>query len=189
MINIAKLSNTNKTVLNAIVNVLSVLGCALLLPTRWPGMELLQIGPSWLMMWVIAWSVKRSIWQGAVAGLSLGLIQDGMSGRVLPSHTVSLIAVGVMTALLRKQRYIQEELASIAIITFFMSIASETVTAVQYVAQTSNFSWFESLTSPIWVRYQRVAIASAILSSLWMPVIYYPLNWWWEKIGTWEKSV
>jgi rod shape-determining protein MreD len=187
MIDIAKLSTSKKTSLSALVNVLTVLGCALLLPTRWPGMELLHIGPNWLMMWVVAWSVKRSMWQGALAGLSLGLIQDGMSAGMSPSHTVSLVAVGVMTALLRKQRYIQEELASIAIITFFMSIASETVTAIQYAVQTSDLALFASNNYPIWLRYQQVAIASAILSSLWMPIVYYPLNWWWEKTGAWEK--
>jgi cell shape-determining protein MreD len=32
------------------------------------------------------------------------------------------------------------------------------------------------------LRYQQVALASAILSSLWMPVLYYPLNCWWEKV-------
>jgi rod shape-determining protein MreD len=184
MIDIARLSPPRKAGLNALVILGSVLLCTLLMPTRWPGMELLMIGPNWLMMWLVAWSVKRSIWQGALAGIILGLIQDGLSGSHQPSHMVSLVAVGVATALLQKQRYIQEELVSIALIAFVMSILQETITAGQYLFHNGNFAALTSANSPIWLRYQQVAIASAILSSLWMPVLYCPLNWWWQQINS-----
>jgi rod shape-determining protein MreD len=187
MIDIAQLSPPQKTGLNTGVVILSVWGCALLLPTRWPGMELLAISPNWLMMWLVAWSVKRSVWQGAIAGLVLGLIQDGLSGSNNPSHVVSLVTVGVATALLHKQRYIQEEIVSIALIAFFMSILNETITAGQYLLQNSSWATVESGSNLIWLRYQQVAITAAILSSLWMPVLYYPLNWWWQKIGAGDK--
>jgi rod shape-determining protein MreD len=181
MINIDKLSQKNLAVLNALVIGFSVLVCALLMPTRWPGMELINIAPNWLMMWVVAWSVKRSVWQGAVAGIVLGAIQDGLSGGHWPSHMVSLVVVGVLTSLLDKQRYIQEEFVSVAMITFAMSGIAEAVTAIQYIFQLkTNIANIAS--SPIWFRYQQVALASAILSSLWMPVLYYPLNCWWEKV-------
>jgi rod shape-determining protein MreD len=185
MIKIDKLSKTNLTLINALVIGLSVLICALLVPTRWPGMELINIAPNWLMMWVVAWSVKRSVWAGMVAGIVLGAIQDGLSGSHMPSHIFSLVAVGVLTALLQKQRYIQEEVVSIAIITFFMTGVAEAVTAIQYILQTRT-SFADIASSPIWLRYQQVALASAILSSLWMPVLYYPLNCWWEKVESVE---
>jgi rod shape-determining protein MreD len=184
MIDIAGLSLQRKAGLNAGVILLSVMGCALLMLTRWPGMELLAIGPNWLMMWLVAWSVKRSIWQGAFAGLILGLIQDSLSGSSNPSHVVSLVVVGVATALLQKQRYIQEELVSIALMAFGMSMLNETITAGQYLIEHHNSAISASGNSPIWLRYQQVALASAILSSLWMPVLYYPLNWWWQKINS-----
>jgi rod shape-determining protein MreD len=185
MIKIDKLSKINLTLLNGLVIGFSVLICALLVPTRWPGMELISIAPNWLMMWVVAWSVKRSVWDGLVAGIALGAIQDGLSGSHLPSHVFSLVAVGVLTALLQKQRYIQEEVVSIAIITFFMTGIAEAVTAIQYILQTRT-SFADIASSPIWLRYQQVALASAILSSLWMPVLYYPLNSWWEKVESVE---
>jgi rod shape-determining protein MreD len=185
MIKIDKLSKINLTLLNGLVIGFSVLICALLVPTRWPGMELISIAPNWLMMWVVAWSVKRSVWDGLVAGIALGAIQDGLSGSHLPSHVFSLVAVGVLTALLQKQRYIQEEVVSIAIITFFMTGIAEAVTAIQYILQIHT-SFADIATSPIWLRYQQVALASAILSSLWMPVLYYPLNSWWEKVESVE---
>jgi rod shape-determining protein MreD len=185
MIKIEKLSKTNVILLNGLVIGFSVLICALLVPTRWPGMELISIAPNWLMMWVVAWSVKRSVWDGMVAGIALGAIQDGLSGSHMPSHIFSLVAVGVLTALLQKQRYIQEEVVSIAIITFVMTGIAEAVTAIQYILQTRT-SFADIASSPIWLRYQQVALASAILSSLWMPVLYYPLNSWWEKVESVE---
>jgi rod shape-determining protein MreD len=182
IINVSKLSQKNLTLLNGLVISGSVLICALLLPTRWPGMELANISPNWLMMWVVAWSIKRSVWQGMVAGIALGAIQDGLSGSHSPSHVVSLVIVGVLTALLKKQRYIQEELASTAILTFLMSGIAEAITAFQYIAQ-AHTNPADIFRSTIWLRYQQVALASAILSSLWMPVLYYPLNCWWEKVA------
>ena len=67
----------------------SVLLCLLMLPTRFPGMELLGIGPNWVLIWVVSWSVKRSALSGALAGVILGLLQDAMTS-LNPSHAVSL---------------------------------------------------------------------------------------------------
>jgi rod shape-determining protein MreD len=186
MINIKDLSRKQMLWLNGMVNVGSVLLCMLLLPTRWPGMELLGIAPNWLMLWVVAWSVKRSVWEGAVAGVMLGILHDSLSGSrwpdrlLLPSHVLGLVVVGVLTALLQKQRYIQEELASIALITFFMGFVNEGVTAIQYLLQSQQPVM--DFSNPLWQRYQQVAIATAVLGSLWMPVLYLPLNWWWQKV-------
>ena len=80
-------------------------------------MELLGVGPHWLLIWVVAWSVKRTMWQGALAGLVLGLLQDAMTAPH-PTHTLSLIVVGVLTARLQKQRYLQEDIISVALIVF-----------------------------------------------------------------------
>jgi rod shape-determining protein MreD len=164
------------------VTVGSVLFCLFILPTRFPGMELLGIGPSWLLIWVVAWSVKRTVWQGVFAGLALGLIQDGMTAPD-PTHTLNLAIVGFLTARLQKQRYIQEDFISIALIVFGMAVLAETVTAVQY-----SLMWFghspsviHQRLSEIWFYHQRIALGSAILSSLWAPALYYPLNRWWER--------
>jgi len=156
------------------VTVGSVLLCLLLLPTRFPGTELLGIGPNWLLIWVVAWSVKRSVWEGALAGIVLGLLQDAMTSPD-PTHALTLGLVGFLTGLLQKQRFIQEDFISVALIVFIMAILTETIFAGQL-----------SLTGDrkveyIWAYYQRVALASAILSSLWAPVVYYPLNLWWQK--------
>ncbi len=148
-------------------------------------MELLSVGPNWLLIWVVAWSVKRSMFQGALAGLALGLIQDGMTSPQ-PTHALGLIIVGVLTARLQKQRYVTEDFISIALIVFGMAVLAETVTALQ-------FSWsdFSSGDGPkrtlgeIWEYHQRIALSSAILSSLWAPAVYYPLNRWWE----WMQSI
>ncbi len=185
----------------------SVLLCLLILPARLPGAELLGIRPNWLLIWVVVWSVKRTAWQGAIAGLTLGLIQDGLTAlnalvipteaariphEVLaasnelvltyPSHIVSLMVAGILTARIQKQRYIQEDFISIALIVFGMAVVAETITALQYTLQGIRD------VSAVWADHQRIALSSAILSSLWAPVIYYPLNRWWEFLSDLEQA-
>jgi rod shape-determining protein MreD len=160
---------------NRLIIVLSVLLCILLSFTRLPGMELLGINPNWLLIWVVAWSVKRSSFEGAIAGLVLGLIQDGITGAE-PTHVYGLILVGMITAKLQKEKYIKEDFVSISLIVFGMVILTETINAIQYILQ-----GLRSLNN-IWFHYQKVALAGAILSSLWAPVLYYPLNIWWSKL-------
>ncbi len=168
----------------------SVLLCTLVLPTRFPGMELLTVGPNWLLIWVVAWSVNRSVFEGAIAGLVLGLIQDGMTSPE-PTHALSLVIVGALTARLQKQRYIQEDFISIALIVFGMAVLAETITALQFSFQSFGsraISTQRDLGS-IWLYHQRIALASAILSSLWAPAVYYPLNRWWEQIAEIEQPL
>ncbi len=171
-------------VMNSLVTVSSVLLCLMLLPGRIPGLELLGVSPHWLLIWVVAWSVKRTLWEGAIAGLVLGLLQDAMTAPH-PTHTLSLMVVGVLTARLQKQRYLQEDIVSVALIVFAMAVIAETVLALQ-ISLDQIFS-SNSLYPPlakIWLYHQRVALSSAILSSLWAPALYYPLNRWWDRYST-----
>lgn len=166
--------------IDLIVTVVSIIFCTLILLKSLPGMELLGIRPNWLLIWVVAWSIKRTVFQGAVAGLTLGLIQDGMTG-FPPTHVVSLVLVGIITARLQKQKYIQEDFISIALIVFFMAIIAETVMAIQF-----GFVGDRQI-AQIWIHHQRVALSSAILSSLWAPVVYFPLNHFWKLTGSIES--
>ncbi|BDI18301.1 rod shape-determining protein MreD [Nostoc cf. commune SO-36] len=159
----------------------SVLLCLLLLPTRLPGMELLGIGPNWLLIWVVAWSVKRTVFAGALAGIVLGLLQDSMTSPN-PSHAISLGIVGALTSLLQKQRFIEEDFISIAVIVFVLAVLAETIFGLQLTLLGN-----ERKVTDIWTYYQRVALASAILSSLWAPVVYYPLNLWWQRMKLLEQ--
>lgn len=172
-----------RLLVNCAVTVGSLLLCLLILPTRLPGMELAGIGPNWLLIWVVAWSVNRTMFQGALAGLVLGLIQDGMTSLTLShTHVLSLMIVGVLTARLRKGRYIQEDFISVALIAFGTAVIAETVMAIQY-----SFQADRSLVE-IWTYHQLIALSSAILSSLWAPVVYFPLNRWWQWIESLEQS-
>lgn len=171
---------------NLLVTVGSVIVCLMLSLTRLPGMELLGIGPNWLLIWVVAWSVKRTAWQGAIAAIVLGLIQDGLTApnplihngfnSIHPSHSLSLVLVGIFTARLQKQRYVREDFISVALIVFAMALLAETAIALQFL-----FLGDRDL-SAIWTEHQRIALCSAILSSLWAPVVYFPLNNWWQHI-------
>ncbi len=174
--------------LNCAVTAGSVLLCLLVSPMRLPGMELLTVNPNWLLIWVVAWSVKRTVWQGAIAGIALGLIQDGMSYHN-PTHAVSLAIVGILTAKLQKQRYIREDFISISLIVFGMSVLAATITAIQFSLQPQEIAAHlaRGPIGEIWLNHQRISLSSAILSSLWAPVVYYPLNRWWEMIGSIEQ--
>ncbi|GAC1472141.1 MAG: hypothetical protein NVSMB70_16800 [Chamaesiphon sp.] len=143
-------------------------------------MELLGIAPNWLLIWVVAWSIKRTALQGAIAGLVLGLLQDGMTSSD-PTHALSLVIVGILTGGFQKQRYVQEDFISVALIVFGMAVLAETITALQFSLMGLNLA-------EIWMYHQRIALASAILSSLWAPVVYYPLNLWWERTNSLEPT-
>lgn len=174
--------------LNWLVISLSVLLCLLVLPMRLPGMELLGVAPNWMLIWVVVWSVNRTMWEGAIAGLVLGLIQDGMTTPE-PTHALSLAIVGILTARMRKQRYIQEDFISIALIVFGMAVLAETIIALQFSLNSFQraFQNYPNL-GEIWVFHQQIALSSAILSSLWAPVIYYPLKRWWRVLETVEQA-
>lgn len=166
--------------INWSVTILSVIFCVVILPSRLPGMELLGIGPNWPLIWVVVWSIrrKRTLMEAIVGGLALGFLQDSMTA-LGPSHATSLVLVAILTILLQKMRSIPPEVIEkdpipIALIVFGMAIVAETVMALQ-------FSWMgEGALVQIWTDHQRVALCSAILSSLWAPVIYFPLNRLWD---------
>lgn len=157
----------------------SALVCILLLPMRLPGMSLLGVGPSWLLIWIVAWSVQRSALEGAIAGGVLGLVHDGLTG-AFPTHTIGLILVGFLTARIQKQRFLQEDFVSVAIIVFGMTVLAQTMMALQISIHSLLIpeSPYPGLPD-IWLQHQRIALSSAILSSLWATALYYPLSRWW----------
>ena len=89
-----------QTIFQLLIIVTSVLLSPLLLFTRIPGMEILGIGPNWLLIWLVTWSSHSSIIEGLVAGLVLGLIQDAITAPY-PTHIIPLVFVGFVTAFLQ----------------------------------------------------------------------------------------
>lgn len=146
-----------------------------------PGIELLETNPNWLLIWLVAWSIKRTIWQGAIAGLIIGWIYDGIAVNS-PSHVLSFILVGMLTSSLQKQKYIGEDFISVALVVFFMTILAETIFAWQYATE-----YLVSIDEVI-QKYKQIVIISAIITSLWSPAFYYPFNLWNERIRLRQKS-
>lgn len=164
---------------NWAVIVLSVLLCLLILPTRLPGMDILGVGPNWLLIWVVAWSISRTPFEGAIAGFVLGCLQDSLTAP-FPTHALGLAIAGFITARLHQRRFLQEDIISVALVVFGLAIVTETAMAAQLTAR--HFLGEDSLYTnlgAIWQYHQRVSLSSAILSSLWAPVLYYPLKRWW----------
>ncbi|NES70784.1 MAG: rod shape-determining protein MreD [Okeania sp. SIO2D1] len=164
---------SQQTILKSLITIASVLLCALLLFTRIPGMEIFGIGPNWLLIWVVAWSSQSSIIEALVAGLVLGLIQDSITAPY-PTHIIPLVFAGFVTVFLQKQRFIQEDFISIALVTFILAIIAETFIAIQ-LGLIGNQTFGE-----IWVHHKQIALGSAVISSLWAPVIYFPLSQLWK---------
>ncbi len=196
---------------------ISVFICLCLSLARFPGTEIAGVGANWFLIWVVSWSLKRTPWDAAIAGITIGLIMDGLAGDLglFPSHVMACVAAGVLTALLQKERYLQEDFVSAALIVFGMAVIFETIMAIQFSLQTQTDTWLPFFLSPaslpsdptsipvldplvdpetvnqvgftlgeIWVHHQRLALSSAIVSSLWTPIIYYPLSRFWD----WNSS-
>ncbi len=189
--NIDKLSPLTRTGFHLFTVIGSASLCLLLLPTRLPGMEILGVGPSWLVMWTIVWSLRGSLWHATGAGIILGLIQDGMtfppavSIGTMPTHVLSLTTVSVLAFLLHKRRYVNDTIFSVSIATFLLTIVSESITGLQYLVEIfskqSPALDLESF-SYLWHDRSLVIPISALLSGLWMPVLYYPLSLCWQKM-------
>ncbi len=168
----------SKKFLNWAATIGSLLICILSMYTRFPGMALMGIAPNWLLIWLVTWSVNRPVFLSVMVGIALGFIQDSMtfSGMsITPTHALGLAIAGGLTSLLQKQRYMQEDFISIALIVFGMAVIVETMHAVQLTAMGSGMD-------NVWILQQRIALSSAILSSLWSPVIYFPLSRWWRSL-------
>ena len=169
-----------------IVNLLfvtaSIAVCSILMLANIPGVELLEVNPNWLLIWVVAWSLNRTVWHGAIAGLLMGCIYDGITISN-PSHILSFVVVGILTSRLQTQKYLGEDFISVAFVVFFMSILSETIFALQY-GQIHSVGIWETIQ-----KYQQIAIVSAIITSLWSPAFYYPMNLWQKRIRLLQKKV
>lgn len=168
--------------INVLVILASIAVCIILMFVNLPGMELLEVYPNWLLIWVVAWSLPRTAKQGAIAGLMMGCIYDGIT-LSNPSHIFSFVLVGVLTSKLQTQKYLGEDFISVALIVFFMTIFSEAIFAYQYARE--HFIGINEIRQ----KYQQIAIASATLTSLWSPTFCYPLNLWQQKVKLWEKRV
>ncbi|MGB7416587.1 MAG: rod shape-determining protein MreD, partial [Thermosynechococcaceae cyanobacterium] len=153
------------SLVNGIVIIASLILCALALPLRLPGMDLAGIGPHWLLAWVVAWSVKRDALQGLFGGIAAGLIQDSLTAPH-PTHVLGLALVGLLVGRIKQQRLMAEEFVSIALIVFCMAGFVEVIMALQLSVLR------ESPLTEVWPRLPQTALSSAILSSLWTPVVY-----------------
>lgn len=160
----------------------SVAVCIVLMLANIPGMELLEVNPNWLLIWVVAWSLNKMAWQGAIAGLIVGCIYDGIVIST-PSHILSFVVVGVLTSSLQTQKYLGEDFISVAFIVFFMTFLSEAIFALQYAGEHSIGI------KDLLQKYQQGVIISAIITSLWSPAFYYPVNLWQKKLGLWRRKL
>lgn len=159
------------------VTVLSLLICAVLMPLRLPGIDLLGTGTNWLLIWVVAWSVGRGSWEAIVGGLAAGAIHDGLTD-LAPTHAWSLALVGYLVSKLHNKRGGEIDFAAIALTVFGVTILAETVMAGQFVLLGGRDL------GQLWIQHQRFALSSGILNSLWSPAVVFPL----DRLWSWAAS-
>lgn len=167
-------------ILCSITTVASLLLCSLLMPLRLPGIDLLGTGTNWLLMWVVAWSIGRSPLDAVLGGLAAGAIHDGLTD-FNPSHIWSLALVAYLTSKLHGKRSQSVNFAVISLTAFGLTIVAETVTALQFILLGDRHL------DDLWTQHQRLALASAILNSLWSPVLILPLRQLWRVAAQWGQ--
>ncbi|AFY75315.1 rod shape-determining protein MreD [Synechococcus sp. PCC 7502] len=156
-----------------VLGLLSLGLCTLALYARFPYMTLLGLSPNWLLIWLVVWSLKRPVFLAVIMGICLGFIQDAMtipsSAVIAPTHAIGMAITAGLTALMQKERYIQEDFISIALIVFGMTIISETAIALQLTVLGQSLA-------QVWQAQQQITLGSAILTSLWSPVLHFTLR-------------
>jgi len=186
--NDARRNDSRKQTWNWAVTIGSALFCLLVLPMRLPGMDIVGVGPNWLLIWVVVWSISRTPFDGAIAGITLGFLQDSLTAP-FPTHALGLALAGMLTARLHQRRLLQEDLISVMLVVFGLAVITETAMALQLSVQfgAGDAEPLYDNVGSIWQYHQRVALSSAILSSLWTPALYYPLKRWWDKYRVKEE--
>jgi rod shape-determining protein MreD len=127
---------------------------------------------NWIQVWVIVWSVKQKTFQGIVSGLVMGLIQDSLTVGTL-SCIPSLVVVGALSSRFRKNYFIRDNLysfLSIILLVFILSLIAQGIIFLQYTLQ--GIYLFEYIN----IYHQSSILLSAILSSLYSPVLHYLMN-------------
>ncbi|MBV5260798.1 rod shape-determining protein MreD [Synechococcus moorigangaii CMS01] len=168
--------------INGLVVAASMLLCALLLLLRMPGMTILGFSPQWLLMWVIAWSIKREMIYAILGAIAAAWIHDSLMISALPSHLPGFVLVAYLVSRWGQQRYFQEDFIILALLVFVMTLVAEAVMAGQYLL------WNLGSPALLWREFQQIGLATAILSSLWAPLLCTPLVRWWAYVRMPERQ-
>jgi rod shape-determining protein MreD len=168
--------------LNSLVILGSILLCVCLLLLRPPGMSLLGLGPQWLLMWVIAWSVRQETLYALLGAIAAAWIHDSLMTTALPSHLPGFVLVAYLVSRWRRQRYFEADFVILVLLVFAMTLLAEAVMAVQYLL------WGLGPLTLIWGEFQQIALSTAILSSLWAPLLCMPLMRWWSYVRMPERQ-
>ncbi|MGL5082736.1 MAG: rod shape-determining protein MreD [Microcoleaceae cyanobacterium] len=170
-----------RQLLNRTITVASLVGCALLSLSSIPGINLFGVSPNWLLIWLVAWSVRHTLLESAIAGLMIGAILDGLTAP-MPTHLITYGLAGMMTVLIYQRivRKMQENFISIALVVFGMVILVEALQALQVMVFQGGYQAIPL--NEFWLYQQRITLSSAIISSLWAPVLCFPLHRWWEFV-------
>ncbi|MCM1982856.1 rod shape-determining protein MreD [Lyngbya confervoides BDU141951] len=143
--------------------------------TRLPGMSLNGTGPEWFVIWLVIWSIDRTVLQGGIAGIALGWLQDGLTAH-WPSHALGLALVGGVCAQLYSRRFWKTDLIATPVIVVAMVGLTQAILLLQF----SLFLRQSPLV--IWDQQASVFWISPLLSAIWTPALFWPLRQWWNYL-------
>jgi rod shape-determining protein MreD len=176
---------------------LSIALCLVLSVNRWPGMTVQSVGPNWFVIWVVAWSLKRTRFQGAIAGLGMGWLQDSLTVAT-PTHGVGLAIVGALTAHVYQTvlRFWAFDWLIVPIWVGGMTLMTELWFGGQWLLLESRWISPDNYWSLSVLGQSLVAIAerqwqplliSAGLSGIWSPAVLWLFRAWEESQGKRKK--
>ena len=157
---------------NPLIIIGSILICALLSLTRWPGMVLSGLGPNWFVIWLGIWCIDRTLLQAIFAGLCLGWIQDGLSTG-WPSHAISMVVVSMGIHACFANRVWKSDLLVAPIVVAVSVFINDGLYSLM-------LSFLQGL-SPLhtWQQQPELFWISPLLSAIWTPAFFWPLRQWW----------
>jgi rod shape-determining protein MreD len=171
-VNIDRLSPNQRYFLNIAIIVGSLLLCFLLQFVRLPGISLLGNSVNWITLWTIVWSINHPLWSSTIAGIAIGMIQDGLTDR-FPSHIPTLTTIAVLTSLFYQRRGTRDGRVIVALlVAFFMLALGDTITAFQYALDRVIPEFhlvFSQSTNYIWRPFLIAARQSLVSSTLLPP--------------------
>lgn len=133
-----------------------------------PHLAVIGVKPNVVLPMVVAWSVVRGASEGVVWGFIGGLLLDLLSGAPVGISALTLTLVGFATNLGETAVFKSSLVLPLATV-FAATLFNDGIQILLLQALGWDLTWVEAMA--------RVALPTAILNAVLMPLVYLPLHW------------